>query len=81
MKLIPEWRKALKFWSVRLSALGAILMSIVLAWPDSLLYLWSMMPAEVYAYLPERVSQVLALFIFVMTAISRIVKQRSGDDE
>lgn len=81
MKLIPEWRKAYKMWSVRLSALGAVLMGVILAWPDSLLYLWSMMPAEVYAYLPERLVQVLAFVIFLMSALSRIVKQRLNKDE
>ncbi len=81
MKLIPEWRKAYKMWSVRLSALGAVLMGVVLAWPDSLLYLWSMMPAEVYAYLPERIVQGLAMFIFTMSVISRLVKQKLNKDE
>jgi len=81
MKLIPEWREAYKLWSVRLSTLGALLMGFLLAWPDSLLYLWSMMPPEVYAYLPERIVQGLAMFIFVMSVISRLVKQRLNKDE
>lgn len=75
LKLIAEWRMFARFWSVRFSALGAALMGFFTMWPESSLYLWQMMPAEIRQFIPERVATGLAMFIFAVSMVSRVIKQ------
>src|SRR6187431_637145 len=75
MKLADNAKFWWRFWSVRLSAVGAILMGVVTAWPDSILYLWGAMPSEVRGLIPQQFVTLIAMFIFVMSAVSRVVKQ------
>jgi len=79
--LIEDWQRCYRLWSVQLSAVGAVLLSILTAWPESTLYLWQMMPAEIRQLIPERVATGLAAFIFAMSAISRIIKQRPRNEK
>ena len=46
IKLIPNWKEAWKWSSVRLAALGALASSLITAFPDSMIYAWALMPAE-----------------------------------
>lgn len=62
MKLIDEWKKAHKLWSVRLSALGVAIMT---AWP--------MIPPELRAILPYQ--QHIAMAMFALVIVSRMVAQ------
>ena len=78
-ELIDGWKKSTKLWSMRFSLVGTALMSLFVAWPDSALYLWAAMPEEVRSMIPDRFVSVIALFIFGMSSISRIVKQRPID--
>lgn len=80
VELIEDWRTAHKLWSVRLSAIGAAVMGVFTVWPESALYLWSAMPSEVRAFIPERFVSGIALFVFTMSALSRIVKQRPKNE-
>lgn len=75
LELIAEWRSMAKFWSVRFSAIGAAMMAFFTMWPESALYLWQMMPAEIRQYIPERIATGLAMFIFFISMVSRIIKQ------
>lgn len=75
MKLIDDWKKSWKLWSVRLSALGASAMGLFLYFPEWTLYLFNAMPREVRDLLPDNLALFLAMIVFVGTAISRIVKQ------
>lgn len=75
MKLIEDWKQAHKKFSVIISSAGALLMSVFTLWPDSILTLWSVMPVEVRALIPEQLATGIAAFIFIMTAISRVIKQ------
>lgn len=66
--LVPNWRKAWRMWSVRLNALGAVIVAAVTASPDVLL--------AVSAYLPPRLALGLLGLLFVAPAIARLVKQK-----
>jgi hypothetical protein len=81
LRLIPDWKKCHRFWSVRISALGAAIMGLFTIWPDSALQLWAAMPDEVRTLIPHRIVSGLAAFVFVMTTASRIVKQRPKDEQ
>lgn len=76
VELIEDWKKATRLWSVRFGLIGTAVMGVFTAWPDSALYLWGAMPLEVRELIPERFVSVIALFIFVMSTVSRVVKQR-----
>lgn len=76
MKLNKDAKVWWKLWSVQLNALGAILMAFFTAWPDSILYLWTAMPAEVKQLIPQQFVTVLACAIFALSSISRVLKQK-----
>lgn len=69
MKLIDDWKKAWRFWSVRLSAAGVALLSF----PDMFTLVWNQVPADLRAALPY--SKEIALALIVASLVARIVKQ------
>ncbi|MEP9401846.1 hypothetical protein [Sphingomonas sp. VNH70] len=83
MKLIPEWRQAWRWWSVRLSALGSLLCAIALASPDAVLAVWQALPAELVASLPERLVAVVPMLLFAAAGVARVIQQQRevGDGE
>lgn len=76
IELIDNWKKGLKLWSVRLSTVGASIMGMFLYFPDWSLHLFNAMPRDIRNMVPDRVALVLAMVIFIGSAIARIVKQR-----
>lgn len=78
MKLIAEWRQSWRLWSVRVSALGAILTGLALAAPDFLQNLWNGLPSDARALLPASVTHAVPLILFVLTIVSRLVAQGGG---
>ena len=81
LELVENWRNFTKFWSVRFSMIGAALMGLFTVWPDSALYLWAAMPDEVRAMIPQSFVSMIALFVFALSSLSRIVKQKKLTDE
>jgi len=79
-ELIEDWKKATRLWSVRFGIIGTAVMGLFTAWPESALYLWGAMPFEVRALIPERFVSAIALFVFVMSTVSRIIKQRPKNE-
>jgi hypothetical protein len=75
MKLIDGWRQAWRLWSVRLSALGAIIMGWVALTPDALLQAWNALPDDVQAMVPEHVGKLIPFALFVAALIARLVPQ------
>lgn len=69
--LIQNWRTAHRLWSVRLAALGSLLMTGLLAFPG----VWAGLPSEVRAVLPARLQAVVSMLIFVATLVARVVQQ------
>jgi len=74
-RLIEDWKRAYKLWTVRLSAFGVVVMGWFTFWPESVLYLWSAMPIEVRRLLPEQFATSIALLIFAGSAIARLIRQ------
>ncbi|WP_288935487.1 hypothetical protein [uncultured Sphingomonas sp.] len=77
MKLIEEWRQSWRLWSVRLSALGAILTGLALAAPDFLQSLWNGLPTDLRALLPVSVTHAVPTALFILTIVARIVSQNA----
>ncbi|MBI0533249.1 DUF7940 domain-containing protein [Sphingomonas sp. TX0522] len=78
MKLIDGWRQSWRLWSVRVSALGAILTGLALAAPDFLQNLWNGLPSDARALLPASVTHAVPPILFVLTLVSRLVAQGDG---
>lgn len=76
-KLIEGWQKAFKMWSVLVSSLGALVMGVFTIWPESAFIVWQSMPEEAKAAIPQNMVSVIALFLFVMSAIARLLKQKN----
>lgn len=75
-----DWRQAWRWWSVRVSALGSILMAAALAAPDQLLLLWNMLPLELRARMPEHVGTLISLVLFILVIVVRLVPQKTPDE-
>lgn len=75
MKLIENWRQAWRLWSVRVNALGAMLLGWVLLWPESILALWSLVTPEARDLLPRWLSVGAPLVLFLLALGARLVKQ------
>jgi hypothetical protein len=74
--MIADWRRAWRLWSVRVSALGSLIFALLLAAPDQVLAIWSALPPELQAMIPN--SRELGLFLLVGSTIARILKQRQA---
>lgn len=80
IRLIDDWKKAHRFWSVIFSAIGTALMGLFTIWPESALYLWGAMPMEVRTLLPQNIATFIAMVIFIMSILSRLIKQQRLDN-
>ena len=74
MRLIPDWRRSWRFWSVRLNILGLLLLVGEQALP-----LWGMVPAESRGLLPRAVVVVLPLILFALATAARVIRQEKLD--
>ena len=77
MKLIPQWREWHRFWSVRLQLLGAAILTLALETPNALLTVWSMVPADLRAELPEGTGKWIGIAVIALGIIARLVQQPS----
>jgi len=77
LKLVEGWQKAFKMWSVLVSSLGALIMGVFTIWPESAFIVWQSMPEEAKAAIPQNMVSAIALFLFVMSAIARLLKQKN----
>lgn len=77
VRVRKDWRDALwRHWSARLIALGAAIQATILTWPESVLYLWSLLPEEARAMLPPRFSLFIPWLCFVLAMGAKLIKQK-----
>lgn len=74
--LIPEWRKAWRFWSVQLNALGVTVAGYLMLVPDAAIAMWGMLPPEFKAAIPPQYMPVIGLVIAALGTVARVVQQR-----
>ena len=67
-RLIADWRKAYRLWSVRLAAIGLAVMS---AWPS--------IPQEIREQIPGQ--RWIAAAIFAAVILGRLINQEKKDGE
>lgn len=77
LKLIEGWKKAFKMWSILLSSLGAFVMGVFTMWPESAYIVWQSMPEDARSAIPQNMVSSIAMFLFLMSAIARLLKQKN----
>ena len=75
IKLIPDWKQSWKFSSIRFSALGAVVMSIM----EGVHQGWIAMPSEVSQRVPN--AAVIALVIYILVMLGRIYRLTAGTED
>ena len=65
MRLVPDWHKAWRWFSVQLIAATAALQAAWMAFPDAL-----------RSYLPDSVMHVIALALLAAAVLGRLVDQK-----
>jgi hypothetical protein len=75
MKLIPHWRAMWRAWSVRLNAVGLVIMGWVFFDPSAALFLLNSMPLAVQRLLPGNIITLLSVLFYAAAILARIVKQ------
>lgn len=76
MKLVENWRNSWRWWSMRLNAMAAVMITYVLAAPDVLLGVLNSLPADLRAVFPPMVGIVL----FALVAAVRLYNQGHNHD-
>lgn len=78
MKLITNWRQSWRLWSVRVSALGAMLFAFLLAAPDQALAVWQALPADIQALIPN--AKEIGLVLTIAALAARVLRQKERSD-
>lgn len=73
--LVPEARNWWRLASIRLNALGLLILGWVQVDPVGVLSVWNMMPAAVTRALPSAAVTWLGMSIFALSMIARLVVQ------
>lgn len=78
IQLIPYWKSSWRLWSVRFAAIGVALWSYILAFPESAITAWNMLPDDIKSFIPADWQRYVTLLIFVLTLTSRLVQQKKA---
>jgi hypothetical protein len=72
--------RAWPLWSVRMSAIGAILTGLAAAAPDTLLQIWNALPDEIRTRFPDSIAHAIPTLLFVATIVVRLIPQKSAGE-
>ncbi len=81
IQLIPHWREAWRYWSLRLTTLGTLLITYLTASPEAVLQAWAVLPEDIKAFLPPNYSKFVAIGILALGAVARIIKQPKAEEK
>lgn len=80
MKLVPDARNWTKWWSVRLSIAGGVLLTMVEAFPHAIATVLNTLPAEVTEQVGDDILKVIGIICVIASPIARVIKQSLGSD-
>ena len=75
-RLIDDWRRGWRFWSVRLQAMALASGTALIAAPDLLARGWAAIPVDMRALLPGDLARWLPLIFGLLALLARFLKQR-----
>lgn len=80
-EIVIEFKVCWRYISLKVGFVSSVISGFILTWPDSTLYVWSMMPDEVRNVLPENTVFIISFVVFIMAMLNRILKHRAIEDE
>jgi hypothetical protein len=78
-RLIDDWRRSWRFWSMRLSLIGAFFAAASAAFPEAMLEAWNALPPDLRALVPAHAAQIIAAMLFLGTMAARLYRQGARD--
>ena len=81
MKLIQDWRKSHKLWSMRLNAFGAAVGALAAVAPGVFIQLWASFPPTWRDMVDRRLLAGMVVLFFVVSGIARLLRQKGIGDE
>lgn len=75
MRLIHNWRDGWRFWSVRLQALGLVLLGLVEAFPHVVYQAWAMLPPAMQERVDENIIRWAAYVTLAISIVARLIRQ------
>jgi len=74
-KLVPNWKQGLKFWSTRISIVGASLATLLITSTDAAKWAWDNLPADLKSAIPPQYTPLIGIGIVGLSWFARIVQQ------
>ena len=75
MKLIDDWKKAWRLWSVQLNVITIIILAILNDLPSHIIASWSLLPEEIKSQIDKEVIAYISMGLVLLNIISRLVSQ------
>lgn len=75
LKLIDHARDWWRLWSIRIGALGTVLASTFVAFPDIALNVWNMLPADIKQHFPPEYVSFFGIGLFALSMFARVIRQ------
>ena len=79
MKLVDDAQDWSKWWSVRLSILGGVILTIMEIYPNAISSVIQALPAEVKSNIDPELLRVIGIACVVASPIARVIKQAKLD--
>ena len=74
-ELIPNWKSAWRFWSVRLAIAGSAITGILIASPEAAMFAWNQLPEDLKSQIPPRYTAFIGVGVYVLSIVARMMKQ------
>ena len=75
MKLIDDWKKSWKLWSVQLNIISIIIITILTDLPSHIIASWALLPEEFKSQLDKDVIAGISIGLIVLNILARLVSQ------
>mgnify|MGYP003460546226 FL=1 len=78
VKLIDDWKKAWRLWSVQLNIITIIILTILNDLPSHIIASWSLLPEELKSQIDKEVIAYVTMGLVVINILSRLVSQTNA---
>ena len=75
VKLIDDWKKAWRLWSVQLNVITIIILAILNDLPSHIIASWSLLPEEIKSQIDKEVIAYISMGLVILNILSRLVSQ------
>ena len=79
MKLVDDASDWSKWWSVRLSIIGGVLLTILEGFPHAVATVISTLPSEITGTIDESILKAIGIVCILASPIARVIKQRDAE--